>query len=190
MKAYLAKQRLYGKLMELEHALGSSFSVSRGAERAAAQWPHRGFQRSHRGFQRSSPRGAQRAQGAAADAHLACIREPTSAAASDGKGPSTDTLLAHSLLPLGTMAHKQLTSQAAAREKVLRGATTLFEAVRVTLEPKSKSVLIEKKWGTPIVSNDGVTIALLDGKVVRVTERVAHALTGEVEVAQPMLAAR
>jgi chaperonin GroEL len=31
--------------------------------------------------------------------------------------------------------------------------------VRVTLGPKSKSVLIQKKWGAPIVCNDGVTIA-------------------------------
>jgi chaperonin GroEL len=49
--------------------------------------------------------------------------------------------------------------QSAAREKILRGATQLADAVRVTLGPKSKSVLIEKKWGTPIVCNDGVTIA-------------------------------
>ena len=35
----------------------------------------------------------------------------------------------------------------------------LRDAVRVTLGPKSKSVLIQKAWGTPIVCNDGVTIA-------------------------------
>ncbi|HUL49399.1 MAG TPA: chaperonin GroEL [Gemmatimonadales bacterium] len=57
------------------------------------------------------------------------------------------------------MAHKQLIFEAAAREKVLRGATALADAVRVTLGPKSKCVLIEKKWGTPLVCNDGVTIA-------------------------------
>jgi chaperonin GroEL (HSP60 family) len=34
-----------------------------------------------------------------------------------------------------------------AREKVLRGATALADAVRVTLGPKSKCVLIEKEWG-------------------------------------------
>jgi chaperonin GroEL len=49
--------------------------------------------------------------------------------------------------------------QAAAREKVLRGATAMADAVRVTLGPKSKCVLVEKKWGTPLVCNDGVTIA-------------------------------
>src|SRR5450756_1928823 len=57
------------------------------------------------------------------------------------------------------MAHKQILFRSAAREKVLRGATQLADAVRVTLGPRSKSVLIEKKWGTPIVCNDGVTIA-------------------------------
>ncbi|GAB4478978.1 MAG: chaperonin GroEL [Burkholderiaceae bacterium] len=57
------------------------------------------------------------------------------------------------------MAHKQVLFRSAAREKVLRGATQLVDAVRVTLGPKSKSVLIQKKWGSPIVCNDGVTIA-------------------------------
>jgi len=57
------------------------------------------------------------------------------------------------------MAHKHLIFRAAAREKVLRGATALADAVRVTLGPKSKCVLIEKKWGEPLVCNDGVTIA-------------------------------
>jgi chaperonin GroEL len=57
------------------------------------------------------------------------------------------------------MAHKQVLFQSAAREKVLRGATALADALRVTLGPKSKSVLIGKKWGSPIVCNDGVTIA-------------------------------
>jgi chaperonin GroEL len=58
-----------------------------------------------------------------------------------------------------TVAHKQLLYRAAAREKVLHGATALADAVRVTLGPKSKSVLIERDWGRPIVCNDGVTIA-------------------------------
>ena len=57
------------------------------------------------------------------------------------------------------MAHKQVLFRSAAREKILRGATQLVDAVRVTLGPKSKSVLIQKKWGAPVVCNDGVTIA-------------------------------
>jgi len=57
------------------------------------------------------------------------------------------------------MVHKQVLFRSAAREKILRGATQLTDAIRVTLGPRSKSVLIEKKWGAPIVCNDGVTIA-------------------------------
>jgi chaperonin GroEL len=57
------------------------------------------------------------------------------------------------------MSAKQVLFRAAAREKVLRGATQLADAVRLTLGPKSKSVLIQKKWGAPTVCNDGVTIA-------------------------------
>ena len=57
------------------------------------------------------------------------------------------------------MAHKQVLFRSAAREKILHGATQLADAVRVTLGPRSKSVLIERKWGAPIVCNDGVTIA-------------------------------
>jgi chaperonin GroEL len=59
----------------------------------------------------------------------------------------------------GFMGHKHVLFHASAREKVLKGATQLADAVRVTLGPRSKSVLIERKWGAPIVCNDGVTIA-------------------------------
>jgi chaperonin GroEL len=57
------------------------------------------------------------------------------------------------------MTHKHVLFQSAAREKILRGASQLAEAIRVTLGPRSKSVLIERRYGTPIVCNDGVTIA-------------------------------
>jgi chaperonin GroEL len=57
------------------------------------------------------------------------------------------------------MAHKQVLFRSAAREKILRGATLLCDAVRVTLGPKSKSVLIQRQWGMPLVCNDGETIA-------------------------------
>jgi len=57
------------------------------------------------------------------------------------------------------MSVKQVLFRAEAREKVLRGASQLADAVRITLGPKSKSVLIHKKWGVPLVCNDGVTIA-------------------------------
>jgi chaperonin GroEL len=57
------------------------------------------------------------------------------------------------------LSHKQILFRSEAREKLLRGGTALADAVRLTLGPKSKCVLIQKKWGSPIVCNDGVTIA-------------------------------
>jgi chaperonin GroEL len=57
------------------------------------------------------------------------------------------------------MPHKKVLFRLEAREKILHGATQIADAVRVTLGPKSKCVLIERKWGTPLVCNDGVTIA-------------------------------
>jgi chaperonin GroEL len=57
------------------------------------------------------------------------------------------------------MPYKQVLFRSEAREKILRGATTLADAVRITLGPKSKCVLIQKSFGAPIVCNDGVTIA-------------------------------
>jgi len=57
------------------------------------------------------------------------------------------------------MAAKKLLFRSAAREKILSGATALADAVRITLGPRSKCVLIQKKWGRPIVCNDGITIA-------------------------------
>ena len=57
------------------------------------------------------------------------------------------------------MAHKNVLFESEARAKILRGAAQLADTVRITLGPRSKSVLIEKKWGAPIVCNDGVTIA-------------------------------
>ena len=57
------------------------------------------------------------------------------------------------------MAHKQVAFRAAARAKVLEGATALADLLRITLGPKSRCVLIERKWGRPLACDDGVTIA-------------------------------
>ncbi len=57
------------------------------------------------------------------------------------------------------MVAKKLLFRSQAREAILSGATQLADAVRVTLGPKSKSVLIYRRWANPIVCNDGVTIA-------------------------------
>ena len=68
------------------------------------------------------------------------------------------------------MAHKDVFYRSEAREKLLRGVSALADAVRVTLGPKSKSVLIEKRFGAPFVCNDGVTIA----KDMEVKDRVEN----------------
>jgi chaperonin GroEL len=60
---------------------------------------------------------------------------------------------------MSTMTAKRLLFRGEAREKILRGAMALADAVRITLGPRSKCVLIQKKWGAPLVCNDGVTIA-------------------------------
>lgn len=57
------------------------------------------------------------------------------------------------------MPSKQFHFHTEARESILRGAGVLADAVRVTLGPKSKCVLIEKRFGRPVVCDDGVTIA-------------------------------
>jgi chaperonin GroEL len=57
------------------------------------------------------------------------------------------------------MPYKQVMFRSEAQAKILRGVGQLADAIRVTLGPRSKSVLIERKWGAPLVCNDGVTIA-------------------------------
>ncbi|MBA5745490.1 chaperonin GroEL, partial [Escherichia coli] len=46
-----------------------------------------------------------------------------------------------------------------ARRAMLRGVDQLANAVKVTLGPKGRNVVLEKKFGSPLITNDGVTIA-------------------------------
>jgi chaperonin GroEL len=57
------------------------------------------------------------------------------------------------------MAAKQLLFDEAARAKILRGVELLSRAVKVTLGPKGRNVVIDKKFGSPTVTKDGVTVA-------------------------------
>lgn len=57
------------------------------------------------------------------------------------------------------MLYKRLFFRPEAREKIVRGAAALADAVRATLRPKSKCVRIGKKSGRRLVCNDGVSIA-------------------------------
>ena len=57
------------------------------------------------------------------------------------------------------MAAKEVKFSSDAREKMLRGVDTLANAVKVTLGPKGRNVVIEKSFGAPRITKDGVTVA-------------------------------
>src|SRR4026208_443838 len=57
------------------------------------------------------------------------------------------------------MAAKQLTYDEAARQALYRGVSKLSKAVAATLGPKGRNVVLDKKFGSPTVTKDGVTVA-------------------------------
>ena len=57
------------------------------------------------------------------------------------------------------MAAKEIKYDVVAREKIMKGVDTLANAVKVTLGPKGRNVLIAKSWGAPTITKDGVTVA-------------------------------
>jgi chaperonin GroEL len=54
---------------------------------------------------------------------------------------------------------KQITYGDASRQAILRGVTRLTDAVKVTLGPKGRNVVLDKKYGSPLITKDGVTVA-------------------------------
>src|SRR4029450_8634177 len=54
---------------------------------------------------------------------------------------------------------KQLFFDIEARNKMKKGVDTLANAVKVTLGPKGRNVVLEKKYGAPLITKDGVTVA-------------------------------
>jgi chaperonin GroEL len=57
------------------------------------------------------------------------------------------------------MAAKMISYNTKAREHLLKGVNTLADAVKVTLGPRGNNVVLEKSWGSPTVTKDGVTVA-------------------------------
>ena len=57
------------------------------------------------------------------------------------------------------MAAKELAFSADARQRILKGVNLLADAVTATLGPRGRNVIIEKSWGSPVVTKDGVTVA-------------------------------
>src|SRR5437879_2704813 len=64
------------------------------------------------------------------------------------------------------MAAKQLEFNTEARARLKRGVDQLAEAVKVTLGPKGRNVVIDKKFGNPTVTKDGVTVAKEIGNLI------------------------
>jgi chaperonin GroEL len=57
------------------------------------------------------------------------------------------------------MGAKEILFDESARARILTGVNTLADAVKVTLGPRGRNVVIEKSWGAPTVTKDGVTVA-------------------------------
>ena len=57
------------------------------------------------------------------------------------------------------MSAKQIVYSRSARAAILKGVNTLADAVKVTLGPRGRNVVIEKSWGSPVITKDGVTVA-------------------------------
>src|SRR6266446_5356317 len=78
------------------------------------------------------------------------------------------------------MAAKQIVYSENSRQAILRGVNQLADAVKVTLGPKGRNVVLEKKFGGPTITKDGVTVAkeveLKDG-----IERAVEAVVEEVK---------
>ena len=54
---------------------------------------------------------------------------------------------------------KELHYDEDARKKLMKGVDQLADTVKITLGPKGRNVLLDKKYGSPVITNDGVTIA-------------------------------
>src|SRR5947208_739129 len=80
------------------------------------------------------------------------------------------------------MAAKLVLFSTDARAKVLRGVNLLADAVTVTLGPRGRNVVLEKSWGAPTVTKDGVTVA----KESVITVEEAQSLDTQLEVVEGM----
>src|ERR1041385_6279333 len=54
---------------------------------------------------------------------------------------------------------KQMVHEEDSRQEILRGVNTLANAVKITLGPKGRNVVLDKKFGSPLITKDGVTVA-------------------------------
>src|SRR5437588_2584993 len=84
-------------------------------------------------------------------------QEETAARTAVRRGRRLDPRVRHG--GLNPMAAKMIAFDEDARRGLERGMNQLADAVKVTLGPKGRNVVLEKKWGAPTITNDGVSIA-------------------------------
>src|SRR5205809_7035341 len=77
------------------------------------------------------------------------------------------------------MAPKLITFDEDARRALERGMVQLANAVKITLGPKGRNVVLEKKWGAPTITNDGVSIAK-EIELEELVEKIGAELVKEV----------
>ena len=68
------------------------------------------------------------------------------------------------------MAAKEIVYSQSARQSIASGLNILANTVKVTLGPRGRNVIIEKSWGTPTVTKDGVTVA----KEIELEDKLAN----------------
>src|SRR5881392_3574047 len=68
------------------------------------------------------------------------------------------------------MAAKEIVFSTTARQAIASGLNTLANTVKVTLGPRGRNVIIEKSWGSPTVTKDGVTVA----KEIELPDKLAN----------------
>src|SRR3954454_13167155 len=57
------------------------------------------------------------------------------------------------------MAAKRIVHGEESRQQILKGVNILADAVKITLGPKGRNVVLDKKFGSPLITKDGVTVA-------------------------------
>src|SRR6266498_3447120 len=86
------------------------------------------------------------------------------------------------------MAHKELKFNEDARRSLERGVNILADAVKVTLGPKGRYVVLDKRFGAPTITNDGVTIAReIERSVEQVVENLksqSKEISGKEDIAR------
>ena len=68
------------------------------------------------------------------------------------------------------MAAKEILFDTSARKQIAHGLDTLANAVKVTLGPRGRNVVLERSWGAPTITKDGVTVA----KEIELSNRFAN----------------